>query len=71
MFHNKFLNSIYISGRKSGRTTSMKKTKLKAKGKRYYKNTHGNLYRIKPNFKLNKKILLRKRERALKAQISG
>jgi hypothetical protein len=49
----------------------MNKTKLKAKGKRYYKNTHGNVYRIKSNFKLNKKILLRKRQRALKAQISS
>jgi hypothetical protein len=49
----------------------VKKTKLKAKGKKYYKNTHGTVYRVKPNNKLSKKILLRKRQRALKAQISG
>jgi hypothetical protein len=32
-----------------------KKTKLKAKGKRLYKNTHGDSYRVKPNYKLTKR----------------
>ncbi len=47
------------------------KVKLKAKGKKYYKNTHGNIYRIKPKYKASKKALLLKRERKLKAQIKG
>jgi hypothetical protein len=48
----------------------LNKTKLKAKGKKYYKNTHGTVYRIKPNYKLNKKNLLKKRQsRADEAQL--
>jgi hypothetical protein len=45
--------------------------KLKAKGKRFYKNTHGKIYRIKPNYKLSKQMLLRKRQRKINAQISA
>jgi hypothetical protein len=41
----------------------LKKTKLKAKGKKYYKNTHGTVYRVKP--KVNKRVLLKKRQAKL------
>jgi len=37
------------------------KLKLKAKGKKFYKNTHGKVYRIKSNHKRRKKIMLMKR----------
>jgi hypothetical protein len=47
----------------------MAKTKLKAKGKKYYKNTHGTVYRVKAHYKINKKTLLKKqRDLALTAQ---
>jgi hypothetical protein len=38
------------------------KLKLKAKGKKFYKNTHGKVYRIKSNHKRRKKIQLMKRQ---------
>lgn len=56
---------------KRGDPKLKKKTKLKAKGKKYYKNTHGDVYRIKPNYKISKKILLKKRQRKLKAQLNA
>jgi hypothetical protein len=32
-----------------------KKTKKKEKGKKLYKNTHGNWYRVRPSYKLRRK----------------
>jgi len=48
-----------------------KKTKLKSKGKKYYQNTHGKVYRVKPNPKANKRKLLQKRQRKIDAQIKA
>jgi hypothetical protein len=48
-----------------------KKTKLKVKGKRLYKNTHGNCYRVKPNFRLSRMMQQRKRMRTLNSQMSA
>jgi len=45
----------------------LNKTKLKAKGKKYYKNTHGTVYRVKQ--KLNKRVLLKKRQAKLDDQV--
>jgi hypothetical protein len=47
-----------------------KKTKLKAKGSKYYTNTHGKVYRVKPNPKANKRKLLQKRQRKIDAQLA-
>lgn len=48
-----------------------KKTKLKEKGKKYYKNTHGSFFRVKPNPKANKRKLLQKRQRKIDAQLKA
>jgi hypothetical protein len=48
-----------------------KKTKLKAKGTKYYKNTHGKVYRVRPNPKANKRKVLQKRQRKIDAQIKA
>jgi hypothetical protein len=48
-----------------------KKTKLKGKGAKYYQNTHGKVYRVKPNPKANKRKLLQKRQRKIDAQIKA
>ncbi|HLN88988.1 MAG TPA: hypothetical protein VK253_02875 [Candidatus Binatia bacterium] len=48
-----------------------KKTKLKSKGTKYYTNTHGKVYRVKPNPKANKRKLLQKRQRKIDAQIKA
>ena len=48
-----------------------KKTKLKAKGTKYYTNTHGKVYRVKPNPKANKRKLLQKRQRKIDAQLKA
>ena len=45
------------------------KLKLKAKGKRYYQNTHGQVYRVKSTHKLRKQTLLRQRQRKINAQL--
>jgi hypothetical protein len=42
-----------------------KKTKLKVKGKRLYKNAHGNCYRVKPKFRLSRIMEQRKILRTL------
>ncbi len=42
-----------------------KKSKLKAKGKRFYRNTHGQVFRVESSHKLLKKILLKKRQRRI------
>ena len=47
-----------------------KKVKLKAKGKKYYKNTHGNVYRVKPNPKQSKQMALKKLQRRIDAQLT-
>jgi len=44
-----------------------KKVKLKAKGKKYYQNTHGKIYRVKAKTKLAKAKQLKKRQRQMKA----
>jgi len=46
-----------------------KKTKLKAKGKRFYQNTHGKIYRVKPKTKLSRRLFLKKQQRQIDAQI--
>jgi hypothetical protein len=43
------------------------KLKLKAKGKRFYQNTHGKVYRVKSSHKRREKILLMKRQRKVTA----
>ncbi len=48
-----------------------KKVKLKAKGKRYYQNTHGKIYRVKPKPKFSKQMLLKKRQRQINALTSA
>lgn len=48
------------------------KTKLKAKGKRFYQNTHGKIYRVKPKSKLGQRKLLNKLRRQIAAaQVSA
>jgi hypothetical protein len=47
------------------------KPKLKAKGKKYYQNTHGKVYRVKAITKVNKKALLRKQKERIKAQLNA
>jgi len=44
-----------------------RKVKLKAKGKKYYQNTHGKIYRVKAKTKLAKAKQLKKRQRQMKA----
>jgi len=46
-----------------------RKLKLKTKGKKYYTNTHGNIYRVKPNPKLSKQLALKKLQRRINAQL--
>ena len=46
------------------------KLKLKAKGKKYYKNTHGKIYRVKSNYKIRKQNLLRKRQKRENVQLA-
>jgi len=53
-----------------GTTRLTKKVKLKAKGKKYYKNTHGNVYRVKPNPKQSKQMALKKLQRRIDAQLT-
>ena len=48
-----------------------RKVKLKAKGKKYYQNTHGKIYRVKPNPKHNKRMLLEKVQRRIDAQVKA
>jgi hypothetical protein len=52
-----------------GETIRLKKTKLKSKGVKYYQNTHGKVYRVKPNPKANKRKVLQARQRKIDAQI--
>lgn len=47
-----------------------KKSKLKDKGKRLYRNTHGRYYRVRLSYRLRYKNRERKRLRKLNAQIS-
>jgi len=54
-----------------GGTRSLKKTKLKSKGVKYYQNTHGKVYRVKPNPKSDKRKVLQKRQRKIDAQIKA
>ncbi|MDH4242080.1 MAG: hypothetical protein OEW48_21165 [Phycisphaerae bacterium] len=49
----------------------MKKPKLKHKGKKLYKNTHGSMYRVVPNYKHRRMIQHRKMLRILKAQLGN
>jgi hypothetical protein len=44
-----------------------KNTKLKVKGKRLYKNAHGNCYRVKPKFRLSRIMEQRRILRTLHA----
>jgi hypothetical protein len=39
-----------------------RKEKLKAKGKKFYKNTQGKICRVRGNYKLTKQQVLRKRQ---------
>jgi len=48
-----------------------KKSKLKSKGLKYYQNTHGKIYRVKPNPKANKRKVLQKRQRRIEEQIKA
>jgi hypothetical protein len=48
-----------------------KKSKLKSKGTKYYQNTHGSVYRVKPNPKANKRKVLQARQRKIDAQIKA
>jgi len=45
-----------------------KKPKRKDKGKKLYKNTHGTWYRVRPSYKLERKIKQRKMLRELDTQ---
>ena len=56
---------------KEGTRRLKRKVKLKAKGKKYYQNTHGKIYRVKPNPKLNKRMLLEKVQRRIDAQVKA
>jgi len=49
---------------------NLKKLKLKHKGKKVYKNTHGSIYRVVRNYKLTRLIQRRKAQRKLAAQLS-
>jgi hypothetical protein len=42
-----------------------RKVKLKAKGKRFYQNTHGKIYRVKPKPKVRKAVELKRQKRKL------
>ena len=55
---------------KEGQLLKSKKTKLKSKGKKYYQNTHGTVYRVKPNPKLSKQMALKKLKRRIAAQLA-
>jgi hypothetical protein len=46
------------------------KPKLRAKGKKVYRNSQGKIYRVKANPKTTKKLLLQKRQRIIKAQLN-
>jgi hypothetical protein len=48
-----------------GGITLKQKVKLKAKGKKYYQNTHGKIYRVKAKPKLRKASELKKQNRKL------
>jgi hypothetical protein len=63
--HNSLLKS------QGGTVRLKKKTKLKSKGTKYYQNTHGKVYRVKPNPKANKRKVLQNRQRKIDAQIKA
>ncbi len=52
-----------------GRIGNVAKPKLKAKGKKLYKNTHGTICRVRPSFRLARLIRQRKTLRKLEAQV--
>jgi len=47
----------------------LKKRKLKSKGKKLYKNTHGRMYRVVRNYKIRHMVKQRKILRKIKAQL--
>jgi hypothetical protein len=52
-----------------GSIYNLKKPKVKYKGKKLYKNTHGSMYRVVPNYKHRRMTQHRKMLRKLEAQI--
>jgi hypothetical protein len=47
----------------------LKRRKLKNKGKKLYKNTHGKMYRVVRNYKVRYMVKQKKMIRKLKAQL--
>ncbi|HII85486.1 TPA: hypothetical protein HA273_02690 [Candidatus Bathyarchaeota archaeon] len=45
-----------------------RKEKLKSKGKKYYKNTHGTIYRVPISYRLRRVMRQRKTARKLEAK---
>ena len=66
-----YCNSTIPVGEPRRDYTLEEKDQTKGKGAKYYQNTHGKVYRVKPNPKANKRKLLQKRQRKIDAQLKA